>query len=125
MVSIRTLPENNTASTHSSTGSIPTEVLHPKDEDYDMNLPPYPPGFSRFQFFLPDEEIWSSMLATMSQCPMGRPMIKDDNASNAMLTAPSSEHTKKNSRGNWSHIILMMLLTWWETNRCSKPQAPT
>jgi len=63
MVSIRTLPKNNTAtaSTHSSTGSVPTEVLHPEDEDYDMDLPPYPQVSLASQFFLPDEEIWSSM----------------------------------------------------------------
>ena len=30
----------------SSTGSVPAEVLHPEDEDYDMDLPLYPPGFS-------------------------------------------------------------------------------
>ena len=40
MVSIRTLPEDKTNSTNSSTGSVPTEVLHPEDEDYDLDLPP-------------------------------------------------------------------------------------
>jgi len=53
MVSICTLLENNTTSTHSSTGSVPTEVLHPEDEDYDMDLPSYPTGFSRFPVFPP------------------------------------------------------------------------
>ena len=51
MVSIHTLPDNNTASTHSSTGSVPTEVLHLEDEDYDMDPPPYPLSFSRFLVF--------------------------------------------------------------------------
>ena len=53
MVSIRTLPEDKTSSTNSSMGSVPTEVLHPEDEDYDLDLPPYPPGFSRFLVFPP------------------------------------------------------------------------
>ena len=53
MVSIRTLPKNNTTSTHSSTGSVPTDVLHPEGEDYDMDLPPYPLGFSHFLVFPP------------------------------------------------------------------------
>jgi len=53
MVSIRTLLDDKSSSTNSSTGSIPTEVLHPEDEDYDLDLPPYPPGFSRFPVFPP------------------------------------------------------------------------
>jgi len=44
MVSICTLPEDKSSSTSSSIGSVPTEVLHPEDEDYDLDLPPYPPG---------------------------------------------------------------------------------
>ena len=53
MVSIRTLPEDKSDSTDSSKGSIPTEVLHPEDEYYDLDLPPYPPGFPRFPVFPP------------------------------------------------------------------------
>ena len=53
MVSVHTLPEDNTASTNSSTGSIRTEVLHPEDESYDLDLPPYPPGFPCFPVFPP------------------------------------------------------------------------
>ena len=53
MVSVRTLPEDNTASTNSSMSSVPTEVLHPEDESYDLDLPPYPPGFPRFPVFPP------------------------------------------------------------------------
>jgi len=53
MVSIRTLPDDKATSTNSSIGSVPTEVLHPEDEDYDLDLPPYPPGFSRFSVFPP------------------------------------------------------------------------
>ena len=40
MVSVRTLPDDKATSTNSSTGSVPTEVLHPEDEDYDLDLPP-------------------------------------------------------------------------------------
>ena len=53
MVSIRTLPEDKSSSTSSNTGSVPTEVLHPEDEDYDLDLPPYPLGFSHFPVFPP------------------------------------------------------------------------
>ena len=53
MVSICTLPEDKSDSTNSSIGSVPTEVLHPEDKDYDLDLPPYPPGFSRFPVFPP------------------------------------------------------------------------
>jgi len=53
MVSIQVLPDNKATSTNSSTGSVPSEVLHPEDEDYDLDLPPYPPGFSRFPVFPP------------------------------------------------------------------------
>jgi len=53
MVSIHTLPEDNTASTNSSMDSIPTEVLHLEDKDYDLDLPPHPPGFSCFPVFPP------------------------------------------------------------------------
>jgi len=40
MVSIRTLPKYKSSSTNSSTRSVPTKVLHPKDEDYDLDPPP-------------------------------------------------------------------------------------
>jgi len=56
MVSIRTLPDDKATSTNSSTGFVPTEVLHPEDEDYDLNLPPYPLGFSCFPVFPPRRE---------------------------------------------------------------------
>ena len=52
-VSIWILPDDKDTSTNSSTGSVPTEVLHPEDEDYDLDLPPYPPGFSCFLVFPP------------------------------------------------------------------------
>ena len=53
MVSIRVLPDDKVTSTNSSTGSIPTKILHPEDEDYDLDLPPYPSGFSCFLVFPP------------------------------------------------------------------------
>jgi len=53
MVSIHTLPEDKTASTNSSRGFVPTKVLCPKDENYDLDLLPYPAGFSRFSIFPP------------------------------------------------------------------------
>jgi len=48
IVSVRTLPEDKSDNTNSSIGSVPTEVLNSKNEDYDLDLPPYPPGFSCF-----------------------------------------------------------------------------
>ena len=53
MVSIRVLPDDKATSTNSSTGSVPTEVLQSGDEDYDLDLQPYPSGFSRFPVFPP------------------------------------------------------------------------
>jgi len=53
MVSIQVLPNDQASSTNSSTGSIPTEVINSEDEDYDLDLPPYPLGFSRFPVFPP------------------------------------------------------------------------
>ena len=53
IVFIRTLPEDKTDNTNSSTGSVPTEDLHPEDEYYDLDLPPYPSGFSRISVFPP------------------------------------------------------------------------
>ena len=53
MVSIRVLPDDKATSTNSSTGSVSTEVLHSEDKDYDLDLPPYPLGFSRFPVFPP------------------------------------------------------------------------
>jgi len=53
MVSIRILPDDKATSTKSSTGSVPTEVLYSEDEDYDLDLPSYPLGFSRFPVFPP------------------------------------------------------------------------
>ena len=53
MVSIRTLPDDKATCTNSSTGSVPTDVLHPNDEDYDLDLPPYPLGFSHFAVLSP------------------------------------------------------------------------
>jgi hypothetical protein len=64
MVSVQTLLEDNTATTNSSTVSVPTEVLHTKDEDYDLDFPPYPRVSPASQFFHLDEEIWYSMSAT-------------------------------------------------------------
>ena len=51
MVTIRELRDGQVSSTNSSTGSVPTEVINSEDEDYDLDLPPYPSGFSRFSVF--------------------------------------------------------------------------
>jgi len=53
MVFVYTLLEDGTSSTRSSTKSIPTEVLHLKGDDYDLDFPPHPLGFPHFLVFLP------------------------------------------------------------------------
>ena len=53
MVTIRELQDGQASSTNSSTGSVPTEVINSEDEDYDLDLPSHPPGFSRFLVFPP------------------------------------------------------------------------
>ena len=53
MVSIHVLPNDQASSTNSSTGPVPTEVINFGDEDYNLDLPPYPLGFSRFLVFPP------------------------------------------------------------------------
>jgi hypothetical protein len=54
-----------------------------------MDLPHTLSASLTSQFFLPNEEIWSSILATMSQCPMGRPTIKDDKPSPIRRSLPT------------------------------------
>ena len=94
VVSIRTLPEGNTANTNSSTGSVPTEVLHSEDESYDLDLLPYPPGFPDSRFFRLDEETWSSTSLTTNQSSMEKPMIKDSSVRSATLIALSGGRKK-------------------------------
>ena len=53
MVTIRELRDGEASDTNSSTGSVPTEVINSEDEDYDLDLPPYPLGSSRFPVFPP------------------------------------------------------------------------
>ena len=53
MVSIHTLREDKSDNTDCSKSSVPTEGLHLEDEDYDLDLPLYPPGFSRLLVFPP------------------------------------------------------------------------
>jgi len=63
MVSIHALPNDQVSSTNSSTGSVPTEVINSEDEDYNLDLPPYPPGFSRFPVFSPR---WEDLIFNVS-----------------------------------------------------------
>jgi len=95
VVSIRTLPEDKTTSTNSSTGSIPTEILRPEDDDYNLDLTPL--GFSRFRFFHPDEVIWSSTSATTNQSSMEKPMSKGSSASSTTLIGVSDEQMRSNA----------------------------
>jgi len=108
MVFVRTLPEDNTASTNSSTGSVPTKVLHPEDKVYDLDLPPYPPGFPRFPVFPPRRGDLVLMSATMNQSSMEKPMSKGSSTSSATPIMLNDEQMKNN--GSWSRITLTMLL---------------
>jgi len=63
MVTIRELPNDQASSTNSNTGSVPAEVINSVDEDYDLDLPPYPSGFSRFPVFLPR---WGDLVFNVS-----------------------------------------------------------
>jgi len=63
MVSIQVQPDSQASNTNSSTGSVPTEVINSEDEDYDLDLPPYPPGFSRFLIFPPR---WGDLIFNVS-----------------------------------------------------------
>jgi len=63
MVTIRELPNDQASSTNSSTGSVPTEVINSEDENYDLDLPPYPSGFSRFPVFPPR---WGDLVFNVS-----------------------------------------------------------
>jgi len=63
MVSIQVLPNDQAFSTNSSTGSVPTEVINSEDEDSNLDLPPYPPGFSRFPVFPPR---WGDLIFNVS-----------------------------------------------------------
>jgi len=96
MVFVHTLLEGNTASMNSSAGSVPTEVLHIEDEDYDLDLPPHPLGLSCLPVFPLIEEIWSSMSAGTYQSLMEKPMIRDSSARNATLIAPNDTQKSSN-----------------------------
>ena len=97
MVSICTLLEDKATSTNSSTGSVPIEVLHPEDEDYDLDLSLYPWVFPTFQSFHLDEEIWSSTSAMTNQLSMAKPTNKDSSANSATPIVLSDEQMR---RGN-------------------------
>ena len=121
MVSIRTLQEDKTASTNSSTGSVPTEVLRPEDENYDLDLPPYPWAFPAFQCFHLDEEIWFSMSATTNQSLTAKPMSKDTSVNSTTLIVLSDEQMR--SSASCSQITLMMTSMWLGTSKYSRHQA--
>ena len=121
MVSIRTLPEDNTASTNSSTGFVPTDVLRPEDDDYDLDLPPYPPGFSRFPVFPPRRGHLVFNVSNDERSSMEKPMSKDSSANSATLIGLSNEQMRSNA--SWSQITLMMPLMWLGTSKYSRHQA--
>jgi len=63
MVSIHVLLNDQVSSTNFSTRSVSTEVINSEDEDYDLDLPPYPPGFSCFPVFPPR---WGDLIFNVS-----------------------------------------------------------
>jgi hypothetical protein len=111
MVSVRTLPEDNTASTNSSTGSVPTEVLRPEDEVYDLDLLPYPPRvFSRFPVFPPQRE---DLVFNVSN---DEPVIDGETNEQRQLreqrNADRAQRRADEEQRQLSQITLMMLSTW-------------
>jgi len=94
MVSIRTLPEDKTNSTNSSIGSVPTEVLHPEDEDYNLDLPPYPQVFPTFQSFHLNKEIWFSTSVMTNQSLTAKSTNKDSSANSATLIMLNDEQMR-------------------------------
>ena len=120
MVSIHTLPEDKSDSTDSSKGSVSTKFLHPEDEDYDLDLPPYPLGFSRFPVFPPRRGDLVLMSAMMSQLSTVKPMNRDNSANSAMPTVPNDKQMRI---GNSSQTTLAMLSTWSEISKSTKHQA--
>ena len=56
-------------------GSVPNEVLHPEDEDYVLDLPPYPLGFPRFPLFPPR---WGNLVFNVSNDKPGLDGETDD-----------------------------------------------
>ena len=98
MVSIRTLLEDKSSSTSSSTGSVPTEVLHPEDEDYDLDLPSSPPrGSPASQSFNLGEETWFSTSVMTNQLLTEKLTNRDNNKNSATPTVPNDEQTRNDS----------------------------
>jgi len=94
MVSIRTLPDDKATNTNSSTGSVPTEILHHEDEDYCLDLPPYPRVFLAFPSFHLDEEIWFSTSAMTNQLLTAKPTNKDNSTNSATPIVLSGEQMR-------------------------------
>ena len=122
MVTIQELPNDQASSTNSSTRSVPTEVINSEDEDYDLELPSYPPGFSHSRSFRPGGEISSSMSATTNRLSMERQTIRGNSANSAIPTVLGDVRTRND---NSRHITSAMLSTWSEINKSTKRQVLT
>ena len=122
MVTIQELQDGQASSTNSSTGSVPTEVINSEDEDYDLDLPPYPPGFSRFPVFPPRRGDLIFNVSTDEPVVDGEQTSRGSSASSAMLTAPDDARTRN---ANSHHITSPTLSTWSGISQSTKRQAPT
>ena len=88
MVTVRELRDDQASSTNSSIGSVPTEVINSEDEDYDLDLPPYPRVSLVSRSSHPGEETSFSTSAPTSRPLMEKQMSRGSSASSATPTVP-------------------------------------
>jgi len=108
MVRIRELRDGQASSTNSSTGSVPTEVINSEDEDYDLDLPPYPPGFSLFLIFPPRRG----------------DIVVNVSADEPAVDGETDEQRQLHEQRNTDRIISATLSTWSGISQSIKRQAP-
>ena len=122
MVSIQVLPNDKATSTNSSTGSVPTEVLNSEDEDYNMDLPPYPLGFSCFPVFPPQRGDLIFNVSNDEPVSTEKQTSRSSSANSAMPTALGDTRMRN---GNLRRITSVMLLTWSGINQSTRHRALT
>ena len=122
MVTIRELRDGQASSTNSSTGSVPTEVINYEDEDYDLDLPPYPQvSLASWSFHLGVETSFSTSAPT-SRPSTEKQTSRGSSANSATLTAPDDAWTRNT---NSHHITSPTLSIWSGISQSTKHQAPT
>lgn len=113
MVFVHTLPKDDISSTWSSTGSIPTEVLHLEDDDYDLDFPSYPPNFPRFLVFLPRRgdlvlNVSNDEPAAYDETDNQRQQCEQHNANRAKRQAHEEEERQRLHPQNLNNVFHMV-----------------